>query len=293
MCASLRRTRRLHSAAASWLRSLMPSNRPSSSKPTAATMRPSSRASRTRSVRYSSPVAADGSSVADPPAQPRGVERVQPGVDLVALELLGRGVLGLDDPLDGPELAAHDAPERRPGRRRRRWPARSRRRRRGAPRARPRGRSRSPAARRRTARGPRSPPSGTRGQRGPDGVAGPARLVLEGERRPARRRPRDRGDRRRVDDDRRRARGAVGRGRPGVEDVGEHRPAAHRVQDLGERGPHARPEPGRQHDERPALVVGPDRGWWAVIRRVAAWYGRLVRGVNRPAACRRWPRSPP
>ena len=60
MWASLSRTRRLHSAAASWLRSLMPSNRPSSSKPTAATIRPSSRARRTRSVRYSSPVVVDG-----------------------------------------------------------------------------------------------------------------------------------------------------------------------------------------------------------------------------------------
>ena len=60
MWASLRRTRSAHSAADTCDRSLMPSKRPSSSKPTALTIRPSSRASRTRSVRYSSPVAADG-----------------------------------------------------------------------------------------------------------------------------------------------------------------------------------------------------------------------------------------
>src|SRR6185503_11832000 len=62
MCSSFRRTRRFHSAAASCERSLMPSNRPSSSNATAMTRRPSSRATRTSSVRYSSPVVADGSS---------------------------------------------------------------------------------------------------------------------------------------------------------------------------------------------------------------------------------------
>ncbi len=62
MCCSLRRTRRLHSAAASCERSLMPSNRPSSSNATAVTSRPSSRARRTSSVRYSSPVVGEGAS---------------------------------------------------------------------------------------------------------------------------------------------------------------------------------------------------------------------------------------
>ena len=50
-----------HSARASWLRSLMPVSRPSSSTSRAATSRPSSRAIATRSVRYSSPVVALGS----------------------------------------------------------------------------------------------------------------------------------------------------------------------------------------------------------------------------------------
>ena len=54
---------------------------------------------------------------ADPAPQPGGVEGVEPGVDLVAGELVGGGVLGLDDPLDGRRLAAHDPPElRRVGR---------------------------------------------------------------------------------------------------------------------------------------------------------------------------------
>ena len=49
-----------HSARASWERSLIPVRRPSSSVSSAATIRPSSRANATRSVRYSSPVVGDG-----------------------------------------------------------------------------------------------------------------------------------------------------------------------------------------------------------------------------------------
>ena len=89
----------------------MPSKRPSSSKATALTSRPSSRARRTSSVRYSSPVVGDGVERPDPAAQPGGIEGVQAGVDLVARELVLGRVLGLDDRLDGAELAAHDAPE--------------------------------------------------------------------------------------------------------------------------------------------------------------------------------------
>ena len=187
----------------------------------------------------------------DPPAQPGRVEGVQPDVDLVALELLGRGVLRLDDPLDGPEVAAHDPSERR---------------RVGGVDAGQRDRGAVGAARldhglevgaghqRHVARqhDHLGRGLGDRGQRGPDGITGPARLVLEREGRLPVEGLGDRGHGRRVDDDRRRAGGAVGGGRPRVEDVGEHRPAAHRVQDLGERGPHARPEPGRHHDgDRP------------------------------------------
>ena len=41
---------------------------------------------------------------------------------------------------------------------------------------------------------------------------------------------------------------AVGGAGPGVEHVGEHRPAAQRVEDLGDRGAHPGAEAGRQHD---------------------------------------------
>ena len=47
----------------------------------------------------------------DPLAQPGGVERVQPRVDLVDRDLLVGRVLALDDPLDGPGVVAHDAAE--------------------------------------------------------------------------------------------------------------------------------------------------------------------------------------
>ena len=47
----------------------------------------------------------------DPAPQPRGIEGVEPGVDLVAGQFLGRRVLRLDDPLDRPELAADDPAE--------------------------------------------------------------------------------------------------------------------------------------------------------------------------------------
>ena len=47
----------------------------------------------------------------DPAAQPGGIERVQARVDLVVGELLLGRVLGLDDRLDDPELAADDPPE--------------------------------------------------------------------------------------------------------------------------------------------------------------------------------------
>ena len=248
----------LHSAAASCDRSLMPSNRPSSSKATALTMRPSSRASRTRSVRYSSPVAADGVERRDPAAQPGGVEGVQPGVDLVAGQLLGRR-------RRAPRRSARPSRTRcarraraRPGRRRRRWPARSRRR----------------PARRASRIGLEVGAGDQRHVAGQDEDLG--RLV--GRRRRARRAtasPVPRGSSWRA----KTARSAktsmsaatagekttIGRppaapsggARPGVEDVGQHRPPAQRVEDLGRRGPHPGAEAGRQHDGDRA---GPQRG---------------------------------
>ena len=89
----------------------MPSNRPSSSKVIALTIRPSSRATRTRSVRYSSPSPARAERV-DPAAEPRGIKRVQASVDLVALHVIV-GRADLHDALDGPELAADHAAEAR------------------------------------------------------------------------------------------------------------------------------------------------------------------------------------
>ena len=279
MWASLSRTRRLHSAAASCERSLMPSNRPSSSNATALTIRPSSRASRTSSVRYSSPVAADGVRRPDPAPQPGGVEGVEPGVDLVAGELVGRRVLRLDDALDRPELAAdHPAELGRVGRE----DAGQRDRRvvlRGAPRGPRRGRRRSRAGRRRTGRGPRSRRPARRPAPARDRVAGPARLVLEGEGRRGRRRRRSRP---RPAASRRRsavpAGRAVGRAGPGVEHVGQHRPAAQRVEDLGRRRtasgcrgrPPARRRPCRSTDRdlggsRGAAPSGAGRG--AVLAR--------------------------
>src|SRR5258706_4655861 len=48
---------------------------------------------------------------ADTPAQPRGVERVEPGVDLADGELLVGRVLALDDPIDGSGVVANNSPE--------------------------------------------------------------------------------------------------------------------------------------------------------------------------------------
>ena len=50
-----------------------------------------------------------GRQALDPSAQPGRVEGVEARVDLVGLQLLGRGVPDLDDPLDGAELAPHHA----------------------------------------------------------------------------------------------------------------------------------------------------------------------------------------
>ena len=74
-------------------------------------MRPSSRASRIEVGQIQLAGRGRRREGRDPAAQPRGVEGIQPGVDLVARQLLVRGVACLDDPFDGPELAAHDAPE--------------------------------------------------------------------------------------------------------------------------------------------------------------------------------------
>ena len=94
-----------------------------------------------------------------------------------------------------------------------------------------------------------------RGERGADGVAGPARDVLEREPAAVADDVADGLGRGRVHDDRaRRARArAVELGEravPRVEDVGEHRPAAQRVQDLGRPRAHARAEARGEDDRR-------------------------------------------
>ena len=47
----------------------------------------------------------------DPPTEPCRVEGVTTGVDLVRIQLVGRGIAGLGDPLDAPELAPDHPPE--------------------------------------------------------------------------------------------------------------------------------------------------------------------------------------
>ena len=158
-----------------------------------------------------------------------------PGVDLVAGQLVGRR-------RPSPRRSA------RPSRTRRGRPARagagsaaktlasaiaassSRR----ASRTASRSRAGRPAGRRRTGRGSRRRRRRRRPAPARDRVAGPARLVLEREDGPLGEDVDDRRDGRREDDDRAarppRRRGA----RPGVEDVGQHRPAAQRVEDLGQ-----------------------------------------------------------
>ena len=80
-----------HSARASWARSLIPVRRPSSSTSSAATRRPSSRANADEVGQVQLAGRRRRAQVADPAAEPVGVEGVQPGVDLADLALvLGR-----------------------------------------------------------------------------------------------------------------------------------------------------------------------------------------------------------
>ncbi len=246
----------------------------------------------------------------DPTAQPGRVEGVQARVGLVRVELLGRRVLRLHDPLDGPELAAHDATERGRiggedrGKRDRRVIGPTSLEHRievGA------GHERHVAvhdhdlARR----------CGHRVDGGTDRVPGAAWLVLEGEDGPIGEGRRDVRHRRRVDHDRRRTGLTCFGARPGVEDIRQHRSPAERMEDLGQRRAHAGPEPSREHDgdglrrvgiwgvhegqrigagvgRRRSLSTryGPGACGSDVIGWVAAWYGRLVRSVNRGAAQR-------
>ena len=231
-------------ASASWARSLIPSSVPSSGTSWATTASPSARARSTSSVRYYSPVAGRWRQALDPPPQPGGVERVQAGVDLADLELVGRRVARLDDPRD-------------PVRRRRRITRPS------APGSRssndtsataapaPRWRSSRPVDEVRLDERDVAVEDhdlgrvgGHGGQGSPDGVAGPVGALLEREgdaRGNASRTAAVAGE---VDHDR----VPSGRRTGGVHDVGEHRAAAQRVQQLRDRRPHAGPQPAGQDD---------------------------------------------
>ena len=212
----------------------------------------------------------------DAAAQPGGIEGVQARVDLVVRELLLVGVLDLDDRLDDAELAAHDAPEL----------------------GRVGGEDRGQGDRgvvlatrleealevgRRDERHVAGQDEdlgrvvGDGGHRRADRVAGAAGLVLEREVGPIGEDVADGLDCRGVDDDGLRGRGAVG-GRglvPGVEDVGEHRPAAQRVQHLRERRLHARAESRREdHGGGSAGLPRHGLGTWRVHARHRSCAGR-------------------
>ena len=108
-----------------------------------------------------------------------------------------------------------------------------------------------------------------------DRVAGAARLGLEGVVDVVAERVADRGGRRRRDDER----AAAGRRRRGIDDVGDHRPAAQLVQELRGPGLHPRPETGRQHDGGdPWIVAGTWRGHEGRRRLGAAVRGRIGSG---------------
>ena len=210
----------------------------------------------------------------DPAPQPGRVEGVDAGVDLVALELFGRGVVRLDDPLDGPEVAAHDPPEtRRVGREH----AGQRDRRVILATGLEHGVEVGAGHERDVAR--QHEDLGRLVRNGlecrPDRVSGAARGLLERER-AAIDECRDDGlDRWRVDDDRTTRGSAVRGALPGVEDVVEHRTATQPVEDLGRRRAHPGAKPGREHDG--------DRG-----RRVGTWG---VHEVRRRPGDGRWRRA--
>jgi hypothetical protein len=192
----------------------------------------------------------------DPPAEPCRIERVEAGVDLVVRELLLRCVFGLDDRLDGAELAADDAaqPIRVGGE------DRGNSDRRVILAAGVEDRVKVRAGHERHVAVQHEDLGRVVGhdrQRDPHRVAGAAGLFLEREVGSIAEWGADRVDRRRVHDDgscRRDLRG--GRFGPGVQGVGEHRPATERVKDLGDARLHARAEARGKHDGRGPCGLG-------------------------------------
>ena len=235
----------------------MPSNRPSSSKATALTIRPSSRASRTRSVRYSSPVAADGvrapirrrSQAASKAYMPALISLPASSSGVASFASTMRSTVPNSPRTTRPSSAGSAAKTLASAIAASSWRRASR----TASRSAPVTSGTSPDRTRTSAAS-----AGTTASAAPTASTGPARLVLEGEGRPDRRRRRSTaatgGEKTTIGC---RPRRPVGRAGPGVEDVGQHRPAAQRVEDLGDRGLHPGAEAGRQHDgDRAARRIG-------------------------------------
>ena len=270
---SLIRVRRSHSAWASSARSLIPSSRPSSSTVTA----------------HDEPAVGPGEldelgqvqlaglrrRLRAPirPAQPGGVERVEAGVDLVDRDLLVGRVLRLDDPLDRAGLVADRPGRGRPDRSRRPRRARSPPRRAGAPRGARRGARPPAAARRRSGRGPRRRRRGAR--RAAAATASPV--------------PRGSAWRAKSTSSPRASRTAAVAGlvttsgpptrrpsRPGVDDVGDHRPAGERWRSFGVRDFIRVPRPAARTT---AATPRSGAGTWGVHegRRGRAGIGAVAR----------------
>ena len=185
----------------------------------------------------------------DAAAQPGAIEGIASGVDLVALQLLGRGVAGLHDSLDRAELAPDNAAEHA---------------RLGGKDARQgdRGVVHPALLEERSELGGEHERHVTRQdedlgrvldrrQSRPHGIGGAVRCLLEGIRRAAgKARLAQLGGGGGIDDNRSgRFLVVVSAGLgPRVEDIREHRPPAERVEDLRQTGVHPLPEARCKHD---------------------------------------------
>ena len=187
--------------------------------------------------------------VPDARAEPGEVERVDPGVDLVAGELLRRRVTSLDDAAHAAALVAHDPPktarlvhaDRDERERGLGLPARSD----------EVGHERG--IEERHVAGEHDELGGRvrhRSEGGADRISGAARLLLERERGCGRERVAHGSGHRRHDDDR----WALGERMGDIDDVGQHRASADRVQHLGDARSHPGPEPGGEHGDREGPV---------------------------------------
>ena len=239
-----------HSARASWARSLIPVSRPSSSVSSAATIRPSSRANATRSVRYSSPVVVDGRR--SPIRRRSHAASIAYSPALISAIWRSSSVASLSSTIRSTVPPSLRTTRPRPVGSRASTETR-------AIAAWSRPRSSSSEDSRSAWTSGTSPDSdedlldvvGELPERGAQRVAGAPRLVLERRVRPVLDRGPDGIGGLRVDDDGPAVRRAGGR----VEHVVDHRPAADRVEDLRDPGLHARAQPGREDDGHRA----PDR----------------------------------